>query len=89
MLLSMQPALVTEGSTFTQLVQTVVDPTIISLGEGGRLWQFGGAAVLNVPGTHIMAVDLPRVPKVYEAHRTNLDALRRSPLDWSMLCPGP
>jgi putative NADH-flavin reductase len=80
---------VTEGSTFTQLVQTVVDSTIISLGEGGRLWQFGGAAVLNVPGTHIMAVDLPKVPKVYEAHRTNLDVLRRSPLDWSMLCPGP
>ena len=54
---------VTEGSTFTQLVQTVVDSTILSLGEGGRLWQFGSAAVLNVPGTHIMAVDLPgRVP---------------------------
>src|SRR5262249_54075121 len=31
----------------------------------------------------------PKVPKVYEAHRTNLDALRRSPLDWSMLCLGP
>ena len=44
---------VTEGSTFTQIVQTVVDSTIISLGEGGRLWQFGGAAVLDVPGTHI------------------------------------
>ena len=58
---------VTEVSTFTQLVQTVVDSTIMSLGEGGRLWQFGGAAVLNVPGTHIiMAVDLPKVPKVYE-----------------------
>src|SRR5262249_7630601 len=28
---------VTEGSTFTRLVQTVVDSTIISLGEGGRL----------------------------------------------------
>ena len=55
-------ATVTEGSTFTQLVQTVVDSTIISLGEGGRLWQLGGAAVLNVPGTHNMAVDLPRVP---------------------------
>src|SRR5262249_46600928 len=80
---------VKEGSTFTQLVQTVVDSTVISLGEGGRLWQFGGAAVLNVPGTHIMAVDLPKVPKVYEAHRANLDALRRSRLDWSMLCPGP
>ena len=67
---------VTEGSTFTQLVQTVVDSTIISLGEGGRLWQFGGAAALNVPGTHIIAVDLPKVPKVYEAHRTNLEGLR-------------
>src|SRR6516165_9563123 len=51
---------VTEGSTFTQLVQTVVDSTVIGLGEGGRLWQFGGAAVLNVPGTHIMAVDYRR-----------------------------
>jgi uncharacterized protein len=36
-----------------------------------------------------MAVDLPMVPKIYEAHRTNLDALRKSSLDWSMLCPGP
>jgi len=80
---------VTDGSTFTHLVQSVIDSAIVCLGEGGRLWQFGGAAVLNVPGMHIMAVDLPKVPKVYEAHRTNLDALRRSPLDWSMLCPGP
>jgi putative NADH-flavin reductase len=80
---------VTQGSTFTQLVQTVVDLTITNLGEGGRLWQFGGAAVLDVPSTHIMAVDLPKVPGVYQAHRTNLNALRRSPLDWSMLCPGP
>ena len=80
---------VTDGSTFTQLVQTVVDAAIGSLGEGGRLWQFGGAAVLDVPGMHMMAVDLPTVPKVYETHRTNLNALRKSPLDWSMLCPGP
>jgi hypothetical protein len=67
----------------------VVNSAIMSLGEDGRLWQFGGAAVLDVPGTHMMAVDLPKVPKVYAAHRANLDALRRSPLDWSMLCPGP
>jgi uncharacterized protein len=77
------------GHVTVQLVQTVVDSAIASLGEGGRLWQFGGAAVLDVPGTHMMAVDLPKVPKVYEAHRTNLNALRKSPLDWSMLCPGP
>ena len=80
---------VTERSTFTQLVRAVVDSAIASLGEGGRLSQFGGAAVLDVPCTHMMAVDLPKVPKVYEAHRTNLNALRKSQLDWSMLCPGP
>ena len=64
---------VTERSTFTQLVRAVVDSAIASLGEGGRLSQFGGAAVLDVPCTHMMAVDLPKVPKVYEAHRTNLN----------------
>ena len=58
----------------------MVDSVIASLGEGGRLWQFGGAAVLDVPGTHMMAVDLPKVPKVYEAHRTNLDALSEEPI---------
>jgi uncharacterized protein len=36
---------VTEGSTFIQLVQTVVDSAVISLGDGGRLWQFGGAVL--------------------------------------------
>jgi putative NADH-flavin reductase len=80
---------VAQTSSFTQLVQTVINSTTTSLGEGGRLWQLGGAAILDVPGTQVMGVDLPRVPKVYEAHRTNLEALRRSPLDWSMLCPGP
>jgi uncharacterized protein len=80
---------VEEGSTFTELVQTVIDSTMTSLGEGARLWQLGGAAILDVPGTHIMGFDLPKIPKVYEAHRTNLNALRRSPLDWSVLCPGP
>jgi hypothetical protein len=42
--------------------------TITSLGEGGRLWQFGGAAVLDVPGTHIMAVDSPNVPRGLPRH---------------------
>ena len=80
---------VTEGNHFTQLVQNVIQQTSNTLGTAGRLWQFGGAAVLDIPGTDIMAVDLPMVPKVYEAHRANLNALRNSSLDWSMLCPGP
>ena len=80
---------VADGIAFTKLVQTVIDATTASLGEGGRLWVFGGAALLTVPGTQLMAVDLPKVPRVYETHRTNLAALQRSQLDWSMLCPGP
>ncbi|HLL26514.1 MAG TPA: hypothetical protein VKT73_02550 [Xanthobacteraceae bacterium] len=79
----------TEGNHFTQLVQNVIQQATHALGAGGRLWQFGGAAVLDIPGTDIMAVDLQMVPKVYEAHRTNLNELRKSSLDWSMLCPGP
>ena len=80
---------VTQGSQFTGLVRAVIEQSTHTLGAGGRIWQFGGAAVLDIPGTNLMAVDLPMVPKVYEAHRTNLEALRKSSLDWSMLCPGP
>ena len=54
---------VTEGATFTRLVQIAIDAATATLGQGGRFWQFGGAAVLDVPGTGM---------KVYEAHRTNL-----------------
>jgi uncharacterized protein len=80
---------VTEGATFTRLVQTAIDAASAALGEGGRFWQFGGAAVLDIPGAGIKGVDLPMVSRVYEAHRTNLIALETSSLDWSMLCPGP
>lgn len=80
---------VTEGDRFTRLVQNVIQQTANGLGAGGRLWQFGGAAVLDIPGTDLQGVDLPMVPRVYEAHCTNLNALTKSSLDWSMLCPGP
>jgi len=80
---------VSQGERFTRLVQKVVQDTSSSLGAGGRFWQFGGAAVLDIPGTNLKGVDLPLVPKIYEAHRTNLNALTNSALDWSMLCPGP
>jgi putative NADH-flavin reductase len=80
---------VTEGAAFIQLVRSVIDSAVASLGEGGRLWLFGGAAVLDVPDAHMLGLDLPMVPKVYEAHRANFNAVRESPLDWSMLCPGP
>jgi uncharacterized protein len=80
---------VLEGDRFTSLVQKVIQQTMNGLGAGGRFWQFGGVAVLDIPGTNLKGVDLPMVPKVYELHRTNLNMLTNSSLDWSMLCPGP
>ena len=64
---------VTEGDRFTRLVQTVIQQTMNSVGAGSRFWQFGGAAVLDIPGTDLKGVDLPMVPKMYESHRTNLN----------------
>ncbi len=82
---------VTEGERFTHLVQNVIDQDNEQprCGRPPLAVRRGGGLVLDIPGMDIMAVDLPIVPKVYEAHRTNLDALRKSSLDWSMLCPGP
>lgn len=78
-----------DGAGFPILVQHVLRVADAALGPGGRFWFFGGAAVLDVPGTGLMGVDLPGVPAVYQAHRANFEAAKATQLDWSMLCPGP
>jgi hypothetical protein len=74
---------------YANLVIGVIAAAEETLGTGGRLWAFGGAAVLDIPGRTLMGVDLPGVPATFAAHRVVLDRLRASRLDWSMLCPGP
>jgi putative NADH-flavin reductase len=78
-----------DGESYLALTQGVIDAASRALGSDGRLWIFGGAAALDVPGTDIMGVDLPKIPAVFKAHRINHQALLRTDLDWSMLCPGP
>lgn len=80
---------VNEGSVFVDLVQGVIRAADAALGAGGRFWLFGGAALLDVQGAGVCTLDLPGVPKVYEAHRSNYKAVGATALDWSMLCPGP
>jgi uncharacterized protein len=80
---------VTDLHGFVPLVTAVIEAAEAALGNGGRLWTYGGAALLDVPGTRITTIDLPGIPPQYEAHRTNLHALRKSTLDWSVACPGP
>jgi uncharacterized protein len=80
---------VTDLPGFVPLVAKVITAAEAALGDGGRLWTFGGAALLDVPGTRTTTIDLPGIPQQYEAHRTNLKALQQTRLDWSIACPGP
>ena len=59
------------------------------LGAGGRFWLFGGAAILEIPGTQYMLVDSPLTPEIFQAHRKNYEKVKATQLDWSMFSPGP
>ncbi|CAN5343625.1 hypothetical protein BH10PSE13_BH10PSE13_20710 [soil metagenome] len=78
-----------DGPVFQALVHGVIAAAERVLGPGGRLWLFGGAAALDIPGTGLVGTDLPGVPAIYQAHRSNYERVRATALDWSMLCPGP
>lgn len=80
---------ISQGASYVPFVGRIIRAAEDALGAGGRFWLFGGAAALDVPGTNICTLDLPGVPKLFEAHRANLHVVRASTLDWSMLCPGP
>ncbi|MGE0742916.1 MAG: NAD(P)-dependent oxidoreductase [Hyphomonadaceae bacterium] len=80
---------ISDGADYLTLVQRIVCCADAALGPSGRFWLFGGAALLDVPGTSITTLDLPGVPPTFEAHRTNYKAVSATGLDWSMLCPGP
>jgi len=78
-----------DGPAYVPLVQRVTGAAAEALGPGGRFWLLGGAGLLTVPGTDITTLDLPGMPKLFEAHRANLQTVAATELDWSMLCPGP
>lgn len=80
---------VSQDKGFTGLVSRIVDAAAEALGRDGRFWMFAGAALLDVPGTKRMTVSLPRIPSFYQLHAINYETVRRSRLDWSVLCPGP
>ncbi|MEF2074146.1 NAD(P)-dependent oxidoreductase [Consotaella aegiceratis] len=80
---------VNQDRGFTGLVSQIVDAAAEALGQDGRFWMFAGAALLDVPGTKRMTVSLPKIPSVYQLHAINYETVRRSRLDWSVLCPGP
>ena len=80
---------VAHGADYIALVGRIISASELALGSGGRFWMFGGAGVLDVPGRSIMTLDLPGVPKLFEPHRANYEAVKATALEWSMMCPGP
>ena len=74
---------------YTDLGAKVITAAAEALGDGGRFWLFGGVALLDVPGTQISTLDLPKIPKLFEVHRINMNCVSKTSLDWSMMCPGP
>jgi hypothetical protein len=82
--------LVTEGPIFIGLVDRIV-AALESLPEKNRpvCWFMAGAALLDLDDCGRRGVDLPRVASTYWPHRANFDRIRRTSLDWRVLCPGP
>ena len=46
-------------------------------------------ALLDIDSSGRRGVELPKVKSTYWPHQINLERLRRSRLDWRLLCPGP
>ncbi|MFO1199219.1 MAG: NAD(P)H-binding protein [Burkholderiaceae bacterium] len=82
--------LVTEGQAFVDLVGRLVDG-LEALPAGARpaCWFLAGAALLDLDATGRRGVELPKVRSTYWPHAANFERLRRTALDWRVLCPGP
>jgi putative NADH-flavin reductase len=81
---------VAEGHTFVALTDQVVI-SLESLPENKRpvSWFIAGAALLDIDDSGRKGVDLPVVGSTYWPHRINFDRIRKTALDWRILCPGP
>ena len=81
---------VREGKTFVRLVDRLVSCVdALSTEEQPVCWFLAGAALLDLDREGRRGLDLPAVNATYWPHQANFDRLRRSRLDWRLLCPGP
>lgn len=81
---------VADGAGFVDLVDRLV-AAVESLPADAQpvCWFLAGAALLDIDATGRRGLDLPKVRSTYWPHRINFERLRRSQLDWRLLCPGP
>jgi uncharacterized protein len=81
---------VADGEPFVGLVDRLV-ASVDTLAEAGQpvCWLVAGAALLDIDSSGRRGVELPKVKSTYWPHAVNFERLRRSRLDWRLLCPGP
>lgn len=81
---------VTEGHVFVDLIDHIVT-VLESIPDKDRpvCWFLAGAALLDLDDRGRRGIDLPPVASTYWPHRANFDRIRRTALDWRILCPGP
>ncbi|HSL42386.1 MAG TPA: NAD(P)H-binding protein [Anaerolineales bacterium] len=81
---------VTQGQIFVDLTDRIVT-SLESIQERERpvCWFLAGAALLDMDESGRRGVDLPVLSSTYWPHRVNFDRIRRTTLDWRILCPGP
>jgi uncharacterized protein len=82
--------LVTEGQAFVDVVDRVVTSLeALPSGDPPCCWFMAGAGLLDLDDAGRRGVDLPGIDATYWPHRVNFERIRRSRLDWRVLCPGP
>jgi putative NADH-flavin reductase len=81
---------VRDAEIFVALVDRIVTAVDqLPVAEQPVSWFLAGAALLDFDSAGRRSVDLPAVQSIYWPHQRNLERLRRSHLDWRLLCPGP
>jgi len=79
-----------EGQQFVDLVDRIVGG-LEEIGDanGPVSWFLAGLGLLDIDENGRRGVDLPQIKESYWPHLANYDRIRRTDLDWRILCPGP
>ena len=81
---------VADGEAFVGLIDRLVTSVeLLPRAEQPVCWFLAGAALLEIDPSERRGVDLGPVKATYWPHQANFERLRRSSLDWRLLCPGP
>jgi len=82
--------LVTEGQAFVDLVDRLaIGLEALPFSDRPVCWFLAGVGLLDIDASGRRGVDLPRIRSTYWPHRVNFERIRRTHLDWRLLCPGP